>query len=171
MRRALAAAVLVFLSCGGANALEDQNEALAGVAELFLHDALEPTFGKEYLKLESLDFSVASLRLIDEYLDVVPKLKGFDRNQLQVILRTGAYVGEVIRRNSKTAQWRWLNYETAKTISPTAFDRFGKIPATAAVLYNGKTFAFPLAKVQKRLTNGPEDSLQFYGSALVSFSR
>jgi hypothetical protein len=169
-RLVIAVLIALFIASGGAQAVEeDQNLALAGVAEMFLHDPDEPTFGKEYLPVERLDFSLKSLHLIDDYLDSVSKLKGFgQKNELQVILRAGAYVGEVIRRNSTTARWRWLDYEMAKAINAATFERFGKLPATAAVLYNGKTFIFPLAKVTKRLTNGPEDSVHFFGATILS---
>jgi hypothetical protein len=83
------------------------------------------------------------------------------------ILRAGAYVGEVIRRSSSTsAPWHWLDYQQAAALRPTVAS-LGMSIGTAAVLFDGQRFIFPLAKVNKYLENGSEDSVHFYAQVVL----
>jgi len=85
------------------------------------------------------------------------------------VLRAGAYVGEVIRRNDKKTKWQWIDLETAKSLNPEFFRSMPKVIASAAILYNGKSgFVFPLAKVEKYLENGSEDSVTSLAQVMLS---
>src|SRR5580700_1572369 len=152
----------------GADAVKNQNQALSELSQLFFNYPEKPTFGHQFLDPKQLDFSVDSLKHVDDYLEAVRKAKGIDSNLNVVVLRTGAYVGEVIRRNSPQKHWSWLDFETAESVNPKLFDQLGKSVGTAAVLYDGTEFLFPLAKVAKRIANGSEDSVFFYAKVLLT---
>src|SRR5580700_8242499 len=122
----------------GADAVKNQNQALSELSQLFFNYPEKPTFGHQFLDPKQLDFSVDSLKHVDDYLEAVRKAKGIDSNLNVVVLRTGAYVGEVIRRNSPQKHWSWLDFETAESVNP------------------------------KRIANGSEDSVFFYAKVLLT---
>ena len=149
---------------------KDQTLALSDLAHIFFED--DDTFGREHLDRRRLDFSVESLKHVNDYLEAIRKDKDVETQgvtRAKVVLRAGAYVGEVIRKNDKKVQWRWVDYEGAKQVEPKLFESFGKRIATAAVLYDGnKGFVFPLAKVEKYLNNGAEDDVYFFAKVIMS---
>lgn len=158
---------MVSASVGHAQTPKDQTQALSELAVLFFKDAA--TYRGELLDLRKLDFSLESLRHINEYLGQIREDSEAKKEWNRIILRTGAYVGEVIRRNDKKVSWTWVDYDGAKLVQPQMFTSFGKSVATAAVLYDGKNgFTFPLAKVEKYLNNGPEDNLYFYAQVITA---
>src|SRR5215475_13343381 len=148
---------------------KDQTPALSDLAQIFFED--HDTFGREHLDRRRLDFSVESLKHINDYLEAIRKDKDVEKQgvtRAKVVLRAGAYVGEVIRKNDNKVQWRWIDYEGAKQVEPKLFESFGKTIATTAVLYDGnKGFAFPLAKVEKYLNNGAEDDVYFFAKVIM----
>ena len=159
----------LLLSCSGLGHAQpkDQTEALSDLSQMFYEDSA--TFRREHLDRRKLDFSLASLKHVNEYLEAVRGAKDVEKTWNRTVLRAGAYVGEVIRKNDVKVKWQWLDYEGAKMINPRAFESFGKSIATAAVLYDGKDgFAFPLAKVEKYLNNGAEDDVYFFAEAIIS---
>jgi len=171
LRRLLCTLVaLLFPFASLAQAPEDQTPALSDLAQMFFEDPA--TFGREHLDRRRLDFSVESLKHINGYLEAIRKDKGVEAQWTRVVLRAGAYIGEVIRRNDKKTQWRWIDYEGARQVDPKVFELFGKRVATAAVLYDGnKGFAFPLAKVEKYLENGAEDNVYLFAVVIMSHER
>jgi len=92
--------------------------------------------------------SIAS-KHVNDYLDAIRKDKDVETqgvSRARVVLRAGAYVGEVIRKNDNKVQWRWIDHKGARQVNPKLFESLGKTTATAAVLYDGnKGFVFPLA--------------------------
>src|SRR5579864_4657969 len=77
-----------------------QDQALSELSQMFSMDLAEDsTPGRELLDASRLDYSVESLGLVDDYLDEMRKRKLEDQAYMKVVLRCGAYVGEVIRRN------------------------------------------------------------------------
>ena len=145
----------------------DQTPALSDLAQMFFEH--EATFGREHLDRRKLDFSVESLKHVNDYLDAIRKDKDVEKHWLRVVLRAGAYVGEVIRKNDKKVQWQWIDYEGGKQVEPKLFESFGRTVATAAVLYDGnKGFVFPLAKVEKYLNNGAEDDVHLFARVIIS---
>src|SRR5262249_54401325 len=125
-------------------------------------------FGRHLLDPKKLDYSVDSLKHVDAYLETIRKDKNVEKEWNRVVLRAGAYVGEVVRRNDKKTKWQWVDYETAKSINPKFFASFDKLGGVAAILHDGKEgFAFPLAKVEKYLNNGSGDSVFFFAQVVI----
>jgi hypothetical protein len=154
---------------------ELQDQALSEVAQLFASPDLvsdDPTPGTELLDPSRLDFTVESLGLVDDYLDEMRKrqLQEGDEAYLKLVLRCGAYVGEVILRNAKGKTYHWLDYKGALKINKSIAD-FGESLGGAAVLWDSDTgLTFPLAKVQKFLDNGREDSVEFFAKVMIEKS-
>ena len=149
-----------------AQAATDHNRALAEVSQMFYQD--RGTLGRELLDPRKLDYSVESLKHVDTYLEAVRKNKDLQKSWNRTVLRAGAYVGEVIRRNDKNIRWQWVDHDGAQAVNPKYFGALGKSIATAAVLFDGKGgFAFPLAKVEKYLDNGSEDSVYFFAQVVM----
>jgi len=89
-----------------------------------------------------------------------------DYNKL--VLRCGAYVGEVILRNAEGKTYHWVDYQGAVRINQSIAD-FGESLGAAAVLWDSATgLTFPLGKVQKFLDNGREDSVHFFARAMLA---
>jgi len=146
----------------------NSNEALEQLADLLVQDDIvcDMYMGRE-LMCSQLDYSVDSLKLIDSYLEAVRTQPPEGEDMMRVILRVGAYVGEVIRRNTKKTI-SWLDFEEAEKMS-SMVEGLGKQAGTLTVLWTAPAgFTFPLAKVQKFLTNGPEDSTYFFASTMLA---
>ena len=90
--------------------LEDLSHMLTG-------EDTDPTYKRELLSRERLDFSLDSLKHIDEYLEALHVQPPTDQDLTRVVLRCGAYVGEVIRRHSKE-DFHWLAFPEAARLSP-----------------------------------------------------
>ncbi len=146
-----------------------QDAAMADLAQMFVSYPADPMPCAEFLESAQMDFGLASLGIVDQYLDRV-RSEGLEGELLiKFVLRCGAYVGEVIRQHStRSRQWHWLDYDTAQALD-SRLASLGKCLGTAAVLWDGKDgFCFPLAKVGKYLQNGPEDSVKFFAEVLLS---
>jgi hypothetical protein len=65
----------------------------------------------DQIDLTTYDYSVASLEQVDLYLGAVREVKDQLKQQTytNTVLATGAYVGEVIRRQGNK-HWEWMNY-------------------------------------------------------------
>ena len=170
-RHLIAICLLAVGVAAQAEAPKDRTAMLSDLSRQFYEDRTEPTFGRQHLDPRKLDYSVDSLKHVDEYLEKVRKDKDVQKSWNRVVLRTGAYVGEVIRRNDKNRKWRWIDFETAKSMDPRFFGTFNKSIALAAILHDEKAgFAFPLAKVEKYLDNGSEDSVYFFAQVVLKNS-
>lgn len=126
---------------------------------------------KNTLKQELLDYSLNSLRHLDKYLNKVRRnLKSLTDEQYSlVILRCGAYCGEVIRKNSKIS-FEWITNEEALEIDKK-IEVFGRSLSTAFVLIDkDQKLTFPMGKVEKFLQDGPTESLYFYATVIGKFS-
>jgi len=117
------------------------------------------------LRRDLLDYSLSSLAAVDAYLAIVHAQPGTDRQMLIVALRCGAYVGEVMRRNTGTGM-QWRTFDRAAAISPLVKD-LGKQPSTLGVLiHDTGGISFPLGKVIKFLTLGPHESVRVFVESL-----
>lgn len=145
-----------------------QDQALSELSQMFSMDLVEDsTPGRELLDASRLDYSVESLGLVDDYLDEMRKRKLEDQAYMKVVLRCGAYVGEVIRRYIPEKEYHWLDYKGALKVSKIVKD-FGEGLGTAAVLWDGADgLTFPLGKIMKFLENGREDSVKFLAKVLI----
>ncbi len=145
------------------------DQALGELSQMFSMDlAEESTPGLELLDTSKLDYSVESLGLVDDYLDQMRRRKLEDEGYMRVVLRTGAYVGEVVRRNVQAREYHWLDYKGAVSISKMVKD-FGQSLGTSAVLWDGATgLSFPVGKIMKFLENGREDSVKFFAQVTIA---
>ncbi len=125
---------------------------------MYKHELLDP---------EKLDFSVDSLRHIDDYLDALhAEPPASEDDVLRVVLRCGAYVGEVIRRNSQDGL-HWVAFKEAAKHSAFA-KGLEHSAATAGILWrNAENMCFPLARICKFIENGREDSVCSFASVIL----
>src|SRR5262245_50787584 len=91
---------------------EFRDQAFEELARMLTEELGDPPYRRELLDPQKLDFSLASLEHVDDYLDVVHQDQPGEEDLLRVVLRCGAYVGEVIRRLSPRG-YHWLDYEGA----------------------------------------------------------
>ena len=152
---------------------ELQDQALSELAQMFASPDLtsdDPTPGAQLLDGSCLDFTIESLAFVDDYLDQMRRQQLEDEAYGKLVLRCGAYVGEVVLRNAKDKTYHWLDYKGALRINKSIAD-FGESLGSAAVLWDGATgLTFPLGKVMKFLDNGREDSVQFFAKVMIERS-
>ena len=121
----------------------------------------------EVANTSALDFSMDSLAAIESYLNEIRSDKLDPEDLLRVVLRCGAYVGEVVRRHS-TAELHWVDYDEAARESKLVQDA-GRDIGTMGVLRAGPDrMCFPLGKVSKFIANGREDSVVLFARVVVS---
>jgi hypothetical protein len=144
------------------------DQALAELSQMLTDCHDDPTPNVQLLAGERLDYSVASLRAIERFLDRQHPDQLTDEQYLKLALRTGAYLGEVIRRNAAARPWHWIEFaEASKKNAQIA--ALGRSIGTSAILWDTKaTFYFPVGKVMKYLANGHEDSLTFFAQVVLA---
>ena len=142
------------------------NEAFEDLAHMLIHEEENPTYRKELLSSDTLDYSLNSLKQIDAYLEVIRKDEIPEEDLVKVVLRAGAYVGEVMRKESKL-DFHWLDFKEASKIS-SFVKSLGMQLGTASVLWSAPdNTCFPLAKILKYLENGSEDSTYHFANVLI----
>lgn len=145
------------------------NEQMEEVASFFAgrvrgdHDVLLA----QQLDRSKLDFSLESLRAVDEWLSALREA-GADSNDPQAaetVIWAGAYVGEVIR-GCANRPYTWKRYEDYMASQPVSVRNL--IPyafGTQFVLTSGgRGVTLPINKVGRFLEEGPENSLYFYAA-------
>ena len=136
---------------------------------MLCNDLENPTYKHELLNEERLDFSVESLKHIDAYLDVLHGDPPQEEDAIRVVLRCGAYVGEVIRKHSPD-EMHGVAFREAERYSAFA-KGLGHSAATAGILWRDpENMCFPLGKVCKFLENGSEDSVYSFARVIVEGS-
>lgn len=122
---------------------------------------------KEFLNSLDINYSLDSLKFIDNYLDTIRGSKELEQNYIHIVLRVGAYVGEVIKINSNK-DYHWYDFKTASRLQSSI--KKWKGFETSAILHSMGTdeTTFPINKVCKYLNNGSEDSLYFYAQVGIS---
>lgn len=130
-----------------------------------------------------VDWSVDSLKLVDGYLEELHD--GFVRSsgllgrlfrkpplnaqQVEVVVhRTGAYVGEVIRKHYLTDH-NWYPFDTWISNNPTHTEYLGQTSELSTVFILGNAagdMCLPFSKVLKFLHNGSEDSVYFFARTM-----
>jgi hypothetical protein len=144
-----------------------QDAAFQDLAHMLWQDDEAPTYKRELLDALALDFSVDSLAAIDRYLDAIRLDKLEEGDLLRIVLRCGAYVGEVVRRHS-SVELHWVDYDEAARESKLVRD-IGRHIGTMGVLRGGPDqMCFPLGKVSKFIENGREDSVLLFAKVIVS---
>jgi hypothetical protein len=133
---------------------------------MLFQERRRPTYKHELLDEQQLNFSLDSLKDIDRYLEALHASPPTQEDLLIVALRCGAYVGEVIRKNS-TSTLNWITFEQAAKNSEYV-KKLGRSLGTAGILWkDGKTMCFPLAKICKFIENGNEDSVYFFAEVIL----
>jgi len=145
-----------------------QDAAFADLAQMFLSDPDDPTPGGESLDVARCDFSVESLRVVDGHLETMRGRRLEGPALMKLVLRCGAYVGEVVRRHAATGTpWHWITYAEAVKLDGRLAS-LGQGLGTAAVLWDGEGgFVFPLARVGKYLEHGAEDSVRAFALGIL----
>ena len=152
--------------------VERCDEALLDLSEMFFQDVDRPTFGIAFLDPTRLDYSIESLLQVNRYLDAVRSAPRIRDHWNVVVLRCGAYLGEVIRRHCECEAYHWVDFNNARKLDDRLFATYGHRIATSAVLYSPTAgFCFPLAKVEKNLKDGSAEDLPFFVEVLVSRHR
>ena len=151
--------------------MENVNGIFFEFASKFVGAEQEPTGdlqSPELLDRSKLDYSLASLQVVDAYL-----VKLHERRDTiggaalsKTVIWGGAYVGEVIRRKAEV-RFSWVDYDTYVAQYPDVVQYVGpREPPTYAFLCkpNG-AMNLPLSKVLKCIINGIEDSVHFHAQA------
>ncbi len=158
---------MVDLSSG----LDNLNSEMEGLSEIFFDDPESPTYNIEYLDRSKLDFSIESLDHVNTFLNSIHlKLKDVPDNKMNaLVLRTGAYLGEVIRKNSTHKKFQWISFEKASSLN-SRIQAMGESISTVAILQEQKTqhFFFPLGKVLKSLHFGTSEHLKAFAENTIS---
>lgn len=150
------------------------NQQLAEVAEIFAGTfkcALEPERDlllASELSRNKLNFSIESLHAVDQWLSALysRKINVESDEAAESIIWCGAYIGEVIRRNSNNL-YLWAAYteymdgrkDSLRSIIPYNFGtQFLLVTASGKV-------TLPINKVCRWLDEGPENNIHFYAQA------
>lgn len=113
---------------------------LKGIAKLMYQDVSNDSWDKENLTKRNLDFTIESVRYIDMYTKRLMNTefgtellnKHFDN----LVVRTGAYIGEVIKNNIKQ-DFYWYESDSVYNYSPKLDGVFNNTK-TQSVLYSKK---------------------------------
>lgn len=124
------------------------------------------------LERSRLDGSPASLEVVDRYLAQVRRAvaKRLATDVDITILRTGAYLGEVIRRGLPRRSYRWIDYDDYVRANPAVVDALPeRTITTCAMLVDADGgMLLPLNKVARYLDEGPEHSLHHFATATIA---
>ncbi len=120
----------------------------------------------ERLDRTKLDYSLGSLKSVDEYLTYLhanrPEQLG--REWVKAVLWGGAYVGEVIRRNAPR-EYNWADFDDFIREFPETTRLLGnqkELGFCALLTAGGGGFTLPINKMLRFIYDGPEDSVHFY---------
>lgn len=134
---------------------------------MLFEDIENPIRNIQFFEGKSMDYSLESLLILDDYLESQRADLPEGDELVKITLRSGSYVGEVIRRNAEE-NYNWLEYAEAIKISEH-IESMGFGLATVSMLWlEPDNFVFPLAKVLKRLENGTEDSVSSLARIVIS---
>jgi hypothetical protein len=133
---------------------------------MLTQDDENPVYMREIIDSSKLDFSIDSLKHIDDCLEIIRNNPPEGNEFLRLVLRFGAYVGEVIRRNSKK-EHHWVEHKEAAKFSKMV-ESFEESISTAGILWrDNKVMCFPLGKICKYIENGSEDSVYFFSKVIL----
>ncbi|WP_033541235.1 hypothetical protein [Planococcus sp. CAU13] len=138
---------------------------LKNIAKFMYLDVSEDSWDQENLTKKNLDFTIESVRYIDEYiyrlLNTEHGTELLDKHFENIMVRIGAYIGEVIRTNIKQ-DFQWYESRSVRNYS----SNFGGIDNTSGTLLYSKKrdkVILPLDVVVQFLKgNSPYTSLLSY---------
>lgn len=142
------------------------NEANQDLSVMLFDAPDDPIRDHGFFSDKSMDFTIESLEILDDYLESLRSDLPENEELVKITLRAGSYIGEVVRKHS-SIKYNWLEFKEAEKLSPQ-INSLGFGLGTAAILWaEPDNFVFPLAKVLKRLENGPEDSVHFFAKVAI----
>jgi hypothetical protein len=143
------------------------DQEFSDLSILFCQDPENQTYKRELLEPQKLDFSLGSLKHVDTYLEAVHSAPPEQQDEVvRVVLRCGAYVGEVIRKNSPQ-ELHWVAYKEAARYSAFAKGLEHSVATTGILWRNPENVCFPLAKICKFIENGCEDSVYSFARVIL----
>jgi len=117
-----------------------KKDHLKGTAKLLFQDVSEEAWDKENLTKEKLDFTMDSLRYIDQYavnlLNTESGTKLLSEHFDNFASRIGAYIGEVIK-NTIQQDFNWNEFDSIYTLAKK-LDDLGCDDKKQSVLYSEK---------------------------------
>ena len=125
----------------------------------------------EHLDRSKLDYSVESLKVVDEYLTYLHHnhSEEMGREWVKAVLWGGAYVGEVIRRHAPR-EYNWVDFDEFISAYPDTVQLLGdqkQLGVCALLTPGGGGFTLPINKMLRFIHDGPEDSVWFYAACEV----
>ena len=153
--------------------MENANDFLEDFAACFTGelDSDDEIVYPESLDRGKLDYSLPSLKVVDEYLKRLHtnRPEQMSREWNIAVLWGGAYVGEVIRRNAQR-KYDWVKFDDFIREYPDTTRLLGAETQLAhcAVLTPGRgAFTLPINKMLRFIYDGPADSVHFYAECEV----
>jgi len=151
--------------------INNDNKKMEDIGILLFKDKEGNPLGNT-LNINRLDMSITSLKEVDKYLERIRKNKKklTDKEINKVILRTGTYLGEVIRRKNKK-NFIWLSYEEGSKLGDF-LEKLGKNILTSSVIYDSKNdrFLFVLGKPYKFMEYGKSESLWAFAKVCLEYN-
>ena len=152
--------ILLLLVCGSsafAQTIDDQMLYLSKKV------TAPDTFKSDFFRDKDLDYSIDSLHSINEYLELVRPHESelSERQYFNIVTRTGAYVGEVLRREAKGKNCHWYQYQTLAPDNEF-LSSLGESMSTFAILQCDTGATFPVGKVIKYMDFGSSEDVHFY---------
>jgi hypothetical protein len=117
-----------------------KKDDLKGIAKLMYQDVSDDSWDKENLTKRNLDFTIKSVRYIDMYtkrlMNTLFGTELLNKHFDNLVVRIGAYIGEVIKNNIKQ-DFYWYESDSVYKYSPNLDDVFSNTK-TQSVLYSKK---------------------------------
>ncbi|HEY7313687.1 MAG TPA: hypothetical protein VH643_30335 [Gemmataceae bacterium] len=113
----------------------------------------------EHLDRSKLDYSVESLKVVDEYLTYLHDnhSEEMGRDWVKAVLWGGAYVGEVIRRHAPR-EYNWVDFDEWISAYPDTARLLGdqkQLGVCALLTPGGGGFTLPINKMLRFIHDGP----------------
>lgn len=151
--------------------IKNENKEVAPISLLLVKNSEGNVLG-QYLNTDTLNFSITSLRKVDQYLEKIrknrKKLSGEEIKK--VILRCGTYLGEVIVK-TYPKRFTWISYKTTSKVYEGEHFPLEQDITTCFVLYDrlNDKFWFPLGKVYKFIYYGRAENLWSFATICLDF--
>ncbi|GLY11639.1 hypothetical protein [Pseudobacillus badius] len=121
---------------------QKKNSEAEAIVEVFFLDPSEDKWERENINEDQLDFSLESLKLIDEFIQHIISTEYYKRFVMTYSSRIGTYVGEVIRRKTGSL-YDWYEYvDLILVLSEEELEshsRFYDVYTYQELLYSRKT--------------------------------
>ena len=143
------------------------NEANEDLSVMLYDEPENPVPNSCFFKNKKMDLSIESLHELDNYLESVRSISLDGKEVIKIVLRSGSYIGEVIRSES-ASKINWLEYDEAVKISSYLQDEKKSLGCVHMLYSETEMFMFPMAKVLKRLENGAQDSVASFAKVAIN---